>query len=155
MKGELQSKVKQARISFAIILIDIDYLAWMWGQSKRVTSNLDFFFPPFIKSLVALAERPGAWVTFVVKFAVGEKRGQESKTNKRVLYYRKSENLPVHGRGSPADCLAACLSSGESEARLACCGLLPHRCSPCVLLLPHSSSPEQSSRTLPLKRAHF
>lgn len=34
---------------------------------------------------------------FAVEFTAGEKRGLESKTNKCVLYYRRSENFPIGG----------------------------------------------------------
>lgn len=34
---------------------------------------------------------------FAVKFTVGEKRGLGSKTNKCVLYYRRSESFPISG----------------------------------------------------------
>lgn len=34
---------------------------------------------------------------FAVEFTVGEKRGLESKTNKCVLCYRRSENFPIGG----------------------------------------------------------
>lgn len=96
-KGELQSKVKQARISFAIVLIGIDCIAWMWGQSKRVTSSQDFFClkkkkRKKNKDLVAQAERFGlcfseacggprgrkvkqmsvCWVTGTVRASLGE-----------------------------------------------------------------------------------
>lgn len=71
---------------------------------------------------MALAERLGAWVTFSVKLAVGEKRGWESKTNKRVLCYRKSESFPLWescslAAGVPAACCPSCRATLPASSR--------------------------------------
>lgn len=63
---------------------------------------------------------------FAVEFTVEEKRGLESKTNKCVLYYRRSENFPIGGNWAvwldmPADCFPKCPELWESESRLASC----------------------------------
>lgn len=63
---------------------------------------------------------------FAVEFTAGEKRGLESKTNKCVLCYRRSENFPIGGNWAvwldmPADCFPKCPELWESESRLASC----------------------------------
>lgn len=85
---------------------------------------------------MALAERLGAWVTFLVKFAVGEKRGQGSKTNKRVLYYRKvrtslSMKIAACRLEMPANCLPKCPEVWGEWSRA---GLLPDGASSAELL---------------------
>lgn len=82
---------------------------------------------------------------FAVEFTVGEKRGLESKTNKCVLYCRRSEKFPMVGiqLGMPAG--HACFPKCPGESVWA--GLLPFQqgasglssgLSPCCPLCQHT-----------------
>lgn len=60
---------------------------------------------------------------FAVKFAVGEKRGLGRKTNKCVLYYRRSENFPIGGNpaGHASRLLPKVPWALQSQSGLASC----------------------------------
>lgn len=102
---------------------------------------------------------------FAVKFTLGEKRGLESKTNKCVLYYRRSENFPISGNWAASRLLPkVCPVLWESEFWLASChggfqqgstvlssgpALFPHTC-PWLPSLPANSAPQLSRAGLKL-----